>query len=141
METKMKAPILYEVSVPFNCDEAQMESALLKFVVDLITQKTMHSVKKLFFIPVGLPGMGKSTLAKHIRQATENNLSASGSLFGKSQTHNQLDGMLPQVSFSKVSYDRILGDNLTRYQQDHPETPFHEIIDIIRGQADQDYLD
>ncbi len=48
---------------------------------------------------------------------------------------------LPHVTFSKVSYDRILGDNLSEYQQDHPETPFHEIIDIIRGKADQDYLD
>ena len=28
----------------------------------------------MFFIPVGLPGMGKSTLAKHIRLAIEKNL-------------------------------------------------------------------
>jgi len=48
---------------------------------------------------------------------------------------------LPQVTFKKVSYDRILGDNLSEYQKKHPETPFHEIIDIIRGKADQDYLD
>jgi hypothetical protein len=48
---------------------------------------------------------------------------------------------LPQVTFKKVSYDRILGDNLSEYQKEHPETPFHEIIDIIRGKADQDYLD
>ena len=35
----------------------------------------MHSVKKLFFVPVGLPGMGKSTLAKNIRLSIEKNLS------------------------------------------------------------------
>jgi tRNA uridine 5-carbamoylmethylation protein Kti12 len=34
----------------------------------------MYHVKHLFFVPVGLPGMGKSTLAKHIRQATQKNL-------------------------------------------------------------------
>jgi len=28
---------LYEVSVPFNCDEAKIEATLLKFVVDLIS--------------------------------------------------------------------------------------------------------
>lgn len=31
----------------------------------------MQSVSKLFFVPVGLPGMGKSTLAKHIKISTE----------------------------------------------------------------------
>ena len=63
------APILLEMQVPFNCDEAAIESTLLKFVVDLITQKNMRAVNKLFFLPVGLPGMGKSTLAKHINKA------------------------------------------------------------------------
>ena len=31
----------------------------------------MQGVSKLFFVPVGLPGMGKSTLAKHIKLSTE----------------------------------------------------------------------
>jgi adenylate kinase family enzyme len=34
----------------------------------------MQTIKKIFFIPVGLPGMGKSTLAKYIKLATDNNL-------------------------------------------------------------------
>jgi len=31
----------------------------------------MRQVQKLFFVPVGLPGMGKSTLAKNIRLSIE----------------------------------------------------------------------
>lgn len=38
---------------------------------DLIQQQDMQTVKKIFFIPVGLPGMGKSTFAKHVRQTVE----------------------------------------------------------------------
>ena len=48
---------------------------------------------------------------------------------------------LPEVDFQRISYDRILGDNTNEYGELHPETPFHEIIDIIRPKADQDYLD
>ena len=112
----------------------------------------MHSVRKLFFVPVGLPGMGKSTLAKHIRQATAKNLQGgkadyvdpSSQPLGKrdfcdafSGSPNVIDGLvLPDVDFEKISYDSILGDNTNAYQQDHPETPFHEIIDIIRDKAD-----
>lgn len=43
---------------------------------------------------------------------------------------------IPSVSYKKVSYDRILGENLTSYQEKHPEVPFHEVIDIIRSKAD-----
>ena len=43
---------------------------------------------------------------------------------------------MPNVSFTKISYDRILGENLSAYQEKHPEVPFHEIIDIIRSKAD-----
>jgi broad-specificity NMP kinase len=35
----------------------------------------MHNITKLFFVPVGLPGMGKSTLAKNIRLSIQQNLS------------------------------------------------------------------
>jgi hypothetical protein len=45
------------------------------------------------------------------------------------------------VTFSKISYDRILGDNVNEYMEAHPKTPFHEVIDIIRDKADRDYLD
>ena len=34
----------------------------------------MQHIRKLFFVPVGLPGMGKSTLAKHIKISTDKHL-------------------------------------------------------------------
>jgi len=46
------------------------------------------------------------------------------------------DVSLRQISFCKISYDGILGDNVKAYQETHPDTPFHEIIDIIRAKAD-----
>jgi tRNA uridine 5-carbamoylmethylation protein Kti12 len=93
----------------------------------------MAHIKRLFFIPVGLPGMGKSTLSKHIKMAVERNLA-----HGLIKTHLN---NASTVSYHKVSYDRILGENLSAYSEKHPEVPFHEVIDIIRGKADQDYLD
>ena len=143
--------------MPFNCSPEEIEAALLKFVVDLVTPKEMLHVKKLFFVPVGLPGMGKSTLAKHIKLATSKHLSGdinnsaakdfnSGiktqlgdAEMNPSLNHclaDQLGSELPKVTFNKISYDRILGENLSAYQEKHPEVPFHEIIDIIRSKAD-----
>ena len=49
--------------------------------------------------------------------------------------------MLPSVEFKKISYDRILGDLTNSYMDQHPDVPFHEVIDIIRDDADQEYLD
>ena len=34
----------------------------------------MQHIRKLFFVPVGLPGMGKSTLAKNIKNTIERHL-------------------------------------------------------------------
>ena len=145
----------HQVSVPFGCSPDEIEAALLKFVVELVSPKEMQHIKKLFFVPVGLPGMGKSTLAKHIKLAVENNLSDKNL---QTQKHCKQEDKenpanvaaylekafgktLSTVSYSKVSYDRILGENLSAYQEQHPEVPFHEVIDIIRSKADQDYLD
>jgi adenylylsulfate kinase-like enzyme len=35
-------------------------------VQTILSQREMAQVKKLFIIPIGLPGMGKTTLAKHL---------------------------------------------------------------------------
>ena len=41
----------------------------------------------------------------------------------------------------KISYDRILTSNAENYCMNHPEVDINGAIDIIRGKADQDYLD
>ena len=86
----------HHISVPFGCSPAQIESELLKFVIELVSPKEMQHVKKLFFVPIGLPGMGKSTLSKHIKLAIETNLSDSKLAGGKTQKklhgHSQLPG-------------------------------------------------
>lgn len=66
----------HHLAVPFGCSPAQIEAELLNFVVDLVSPKEMQHIKRLFFVPVGLPGMGKSTLSKHIKLAVEKNLAA-----------------------------------------------------------------
>ena len=115
--------------MPFGCSPQEIEAALLKFIVNLVSPKEMKHITKLFFVPVGLPGMGKSTLAKHIRMSVENNLCDS-----KSKTQKQsiipedialslekaFGKAVPNVTFTKVSYDRILGENLADYQAKHP---------------------
>ena len=76
----------------------------------------MLHTKRLFFIPVGLPGMGKSTLAKKLRS-------------------------LKHVTLTRISYDSILEDKAVEYARKHPGVPFHESIDIIRSKTDKEYLD
>ncbi len=59
----------------------------------------MAHIKKLFFVPIGLPGTGKTTLAKHLE-------STSNKLF-----YNYHTGQPNYVEFKKISYDKILTDN------------------------------
>ena len=142
------------MDVPFGCSADEIERALLKFVIPFISRSDMHQVKTLFFVPVGLPGMGKSTLAKHLKLATEKYLSPAGSPGAAQLSPAQISqklrtflpeqknvSSLPSVEFKKISYDGILGEFTHAYQAKHPDVPFHEVIDIIRADADQHYLD
>jgi hypothetical protein len=65
------------IQVPNLAKESatNMKSALLNFMAQIILNKSARNVTKFFMIPVGLPGMGKSTLAHYIREATESILS------------------------------------------------------------------
>ena len=120
-----------------------------------------NSTKKLFLVPVGLPGMGKSTLAKNFRKAIEtHNLSMqqtsqiqenlTGQSMGDYMKEAKLNFATEQlitsvakpylpkrVIFQKVSYDRILGNKVKEFSATNPTVPFHEVIDIIRPKADR----
>ena len=63
--------------------------------------------------------MGKSTLAQNVR----------------------LSLILPAIEYNLISYDSIVSSQVEKYTKLHPEVSFHEVIDIIRPLADQEYLD
>lgn len=58
------------VSVPFGAEQTEIDAALVKFVDQLCYSKEMRKVRNLFIVPVGLPGMGKSTFSKNLKRTT-----------------------------------------------------------------------
>jgi len=71
-EAGVKSIFSSQASVPFGQDEVEIEQALVKFVQDLCCSPEMLHVRNLFVVPVGLPGMGKSTFSKHLKRTTSN---------------------------------------------------------------------
>ena len=103
----------------------------------------MASIRKFILIPIGLPGMGKTTLSRFLH-------ATSSAPFKVNMTSQLLQNIVGKVQdsesklkleFNKISYDHILTQNQKEYCAKHPEIGQHEAIDIIRGKADQDYLD
>lgn len=45
------------------------------------------------------------------------------------------------MKFHKISYDKMLTDNMRVYQEEHPDVDMHVAIDITRGFSDRDYLE
>lgn len=101
----------------------------------------MATVSKFILVPVGLPGMGKTTLSRFLNATSQAPLRV-----GKKQnqmtlgTMNKMkqmsEGTLMKMDFMKISYDRILTNNQKEYCAKHPEIDMHQAIDIIRDKAD-----
>ena len=114
----------------------------------------MRQVQKLFFVPVGLPGMGKSTLAKNIRLSIEKNLSHNRQ--NPSKTGN--GPQLPQASnltslepLAKITDTsphngqptQMIDPSLQRFYADSlPSVDFQKIsYDRILGDQTNSYLE
>jgi hypothetical protein len=105
----------------------------------------MANVRTFFFVPVGLPGMGKTTLSKNFRSACQK--------FFYSQIIEDQENTNPNIQpdqypygqllldFQKVSYDGLLRKHQEEYLAKFPDEEFHRVIDIIRDFADKEYLD
>ena len=52
-----------------------------------------------------------------------------------------LPNLPTRIEFKKVSYDRILGDKVKEFTATNPHVSLHETIDIIRPDADKQYLE
>lgn len=94
-------------------------------------------------MPVGLPGMGKTTLSKNFRSACEKFFFAQADQENTDPNlgKNQYPYGRLLLDFQKVSYDGLLKKHQQEYLAQHPDEEFHRVIDIIRAFADQEYLD
>jgi broad-specificity NMP kinase len=97
----------------------------------------MASINKFILVPIGLPGMGKTTLSRFLNVTSKGafKVNFSGKLNEKLGL-NQQNSTNIRLDFQKISYDRILTGNATQYCEAHPEAGMHEAIDIIRDKAD-----
>eukprot|EP00347_Sterkiella_histriomuscorum_P005519 403356308 len=100
---------------------------------------SQNHLKRIFLIPIGLPGLGKTTLAKCLESTFSNQFISSQANVNKNSSEN-ISTLNSRVHYTRVDYDKMLQDYQQSYQLKHPETPFHQIIDIVRGQADKKYL-
>ena len=93
---------------------SKLEDQLYQYLFRNLTQSEMSNVTKFFLVPIGLPGMGKTTLSRFLGSATQNNqmiLSAPKSYpkiqnFSKRAVIEQQHNV--KIDFIKISYDRIL---------------------------------
>lgn len=51
-----------------------MERELQKMIFDKLSMKEMEEITKFFIVPVGLPGMGKSTLSRSLEGTYDNKI-------------------------------------------------------------------
>lgn len=98
----------------------------------------MAKINKFILVPIGLPGMGKTTLSRFLSSCTSSGVIKVDHLNKLMNCENKTN---LRLDFQKISYDRILTGNQKDYCEANPSVGMHEAIDIIRGKADQDYLD
>ena len=69
----------------------------------------MKNIKKFFLVPIGLPGMGKTTLSRYLNKTQPATV---GNQFPKIQNfQKRAELQQSKVEFTKISYDRILTSN------------------------------
>jgi len=110
----------------------------------------MRQCQKLFFVPVGLPGMGKSTLAKNIRLSIEKNLSATrkkatasnlkfDQFKSPSLDHSSFESANEGTTKHSQSLERGL---VSLYANDLPSVEFKKIsYDRILGDLTNQYME
>ncbi|CDW71775.1 UNKNOWN [Stylonychia lemnae] len=99
-----------------------IESTLMSFIEKVMSED--ETIRRLVFLPAGIPGMGKTTIGRFLEQA---------SLKLKVQTL----GSNVKVQFKRVSFDHVFTDLQQKYFQEHPDVDFQAAFDIIRGQAEE----
>ena len=70
----------------------------------------LDKIERFFLIPVGLPGLGKSTLRDFLKNIVS---------FKPTNSEKEL-----KIKFKTIDYDQILNILIKEYQQNHPNSDF-----------------
>eukprot|EP00347_Sterkiella_histriomuscorum_P002864 403366501 len=104
-----------------------IEQTLIKFIEHVMsTNIDEQGIKRLIFLPAGIPGMGKTTIGRFLEQASI-------------RVRLENSGQEIKVVYKRISYDVVFTDLQQNYLQEHPDADFQSVFDIIRGQADDKF--
>ena len=56
---------------PFDMKLSQLEETLYQYLFQNLAQVESSNINRYFFVPIGLPGMGKSTLARFLSATSQ----------------------------------------------------------------------
>ena len=77
---------------------SDIENRLLEFITEIMSENDGdHNIRKLVFLPVGVPGMGKTTLGRFLESVAKH-------------IEVQIRGFPVRVLFKRVSYDIVFTD-------------------------------
>lgn len=97
-----------------------------------MSKEELDRVKMIYIVPIGLPGMGKTTLSSAL-------LGIQDYTIPKSMTRTERTHL--QLEFIKIDYDDNLTTKTNEYCREHPEIDFHTAVDIVRAEADKWFLE
>lgn len=109
--------------LPMENKLSKLEDQLYQYLFKNLSQTEMSNINKFFLVPIGLPGMGKSTLSRFLSATSqkyfnkafnqniqENNQQPKIQNFNKRSTFGteNIQTKPIKIEFLKISYDRIL---------------------------------
>lgn len=117
----------FDEAVPVST--GKLQETFYNYLFETLSPEEMSRIKKFVLVPIGLPGMGKTTLSRFLHHTCQNAISVgqtdaktglgmtgvASKLVNQTKDSIQTTASQLKLDFRKISYDDIL----TRNQQEY----------------------